>query len=732
MNRIVRRTLCTLFWILLINCPANAGDFKSFVLKSHYAVPEGRTAENICATPDGNFLYYTDTAVHSIGITDITNPGSPRHIGFISTDEAMPTSVAVSPDGKFLVFVARNGDDQEKPFPGTLFLYDIQNPREPVFRGSIPVGVGPSSVALTEVNNNLVAIVAIKDGEFDEHGRPALSGKRPGSVDVLILDTESPASSSLATVTFPKNMLKTVYGINFSSDPKPEFVTVHPREPEVAVSLQSNNAIAHLDISNPARPVVKDVFCAGTTPKRNTDLKQDKKIAFTDEFRGRREPKMITYVTKGKNVYLALANEGDTDEYTFSDGIYSGGRNMSLHSPEGVCIWETDLDLERHVALFGHYPDRRSEKRGIEIEGITSANFFGDDLLIGASEHGSFLAVYRLNDFVQGEFIQILPTGSSPEGVITIHRADGNNLLVCGNKYEGSINIYAASRKNDLGTPDQPLVFSRKFTWASLSGLTTDGKNLYAVGDHCISPSRIWRLNMSKVKKGQVEIDQEIVLTKNKKAVHYDFEDICWTKNGFWLVAEGKKAEENLLIFAQHDGTIVREHHLSPNLIRSFGAPIRYGFEGIAVSPDEKTVYIAMQRGFNPGKAQSAIIRFHVETQKWSAAWYPLTTHSKNPKKYWTSISALSLTGDGRILVLERDKAEANMSEVKRIYAVQEKDFAHKKIMPKELVCDILSEHGILQRRIEGLCLLNGEMWIVNDNNGAGWTQLVNLGRLKK
>ncbi len=728
----MNRALYILFLILLTNCPAMAAGFKSFVLQSHYAVPEGRTAESVCASPDGNFLYYTDTTGHSIGIADITKPEAPRHIGFLSTGEATPTSVAVSPDGNFLVFVARNGDDQEKAFPGTLFLYNINKPQKPVFRGSISVGVGPNSVALTQVGQSLVAIVAIKDEESDEHGRPTLSGKRPGSVDVITLNKDDVTNSYLATVNFPKTMLKAAHGVNFPSDPQPEFVTVHPNIPEVAVSLQANNAVARLDISDPTHPAVKDIFCAGTTQKRKSDLKRDKKISFTDDFRGRREPKMLAYVTQRENVYLAMANEGDTDEYTFSDGVYSGGRNMSLHSPEGVCIWETGLELERHAALFGHYLDRRSEKRGIEIEGIASVTFFGDNLLIGASERGSFLAVYRLTDSAQGEFIQFLPTGDNPEGVIAMRRPDGKNLLVCTNEYDGSINIYAASQKNNFGTPEQPVVFSKKFTWGSLSGLTTDGKNIYTVGDHSFVPSRIWRLNMSQVKKGQVEIDQEIVLKKNKKKPHYDLEGICWTPKGFWLVSEGKKAEENLLVFARHDGTVVKEYHLSPRLIKNFGAPIRYGFEGITISPDGKNIYIAMQRGFDPGKPQAAIIRFNVETQKWSAAWYPLTRNSKNPRKHWTGISAITLTDDGRLLIVERDKAQANTSEIKRIYAVQEKDFEHKKMLKKELVCDLLKEHNILQRRIEGLCIFGGDIWIVNDNNGAGWTQMVNLGKLKK
>ncbi len=724
------RRIVLSFFLLFVGYSANAGDFKSFVLVSHTTLHNGAIAENICTTPKGNVLFYTNIADNGIGILDIADPKSPKHLGFVSTGESRPTSVAVSPDGNFLVCVVRNGDDAEKAFPGTLLLYDIKNPKKPASKGKLPIGVGPNSAALATIQNKLVAVVAIKDEESDEHGRPTLGGKRPGRVDVICINKNDAAHSSLTSIEFPAATLQAVAGVNFSLDPKPEFVTINSKLKQAAVSLQDNNAVALIDIADPNTPKLQNIFCAGITDNRPADLKRDKQIFFTDNFKGRREPKMLAYVAKGKKTWLALANEGNT-HYTPNNATHSGGRSLSLHDIQsGECIWESNFDLERKATLLGHYPDRRSEKRGIEIECITTANFFNEDFLVATSERGSFLVVYKINSSGQGEFVQIIPTGEKPEDLIAIRRTDGKNLLITPNKGDGTLTIYQASTKKTFATPSQPLIFSKKYQWGSLSGLTTDGKYLYSVGDHTFTPSKIWRLNMVNLTKGRIEIDKKIILTKKGYPVHYDLEGICRSQNGFWLVAEGKKAEENLLIFADNTGKIQKEIHLSERLIRKHGAPIRYGFEGITLSPDEKTVFIAMQRGFNPANSNAAILRYDIESKKWTSAWYPLCQTENNPRKYRNGISALTHTKDGRLLVIERDNAPAFSAKIKRIYSVPAKDIANNKVLNKTLVCDLL-ESNILQTRPEGICLLNGEIWIVNDNNGGGWTQIVNLGKLK-
>jgi hypothetical protein len=732
--RKISRSICCLLYVLLFSSFAEAAHVRSFSLEAHYAVPGGGVAEIVAGTPDGMFLFYTNASGGKVGVLDISNPKEPFPAANIEMGDAEPTSAAVSRNGKYLVAVARNGDGLEKPIPGTLFIYDIEKRDAPRLLGDVNIGIGPDSVALAERDGKLAAIVAIEDEETDSEGEAVIDGKRPGRVDVVILDTENPSASRVASVEFPKSMLDGVEGLNFSADPQPEFIAVRPDQREFAVTLQENNAVAVVDIENFESPKVKTVFCAGTA-ERKADLKKDVKVDFADAFKGRREPDGVAYITVGNEVYLALANEGDTNLKTFGDGVYSGGRGLSLHrldkkdgKPEGALVWDSGLELERAASLLGHYPESRSDSRSLEMEGVIGARLYDDNVMIAVSERGSFAAVYRVDDPAKPELIEILPTGVSPEGVAVLTgRSDGKNLIVTANEVDGTINIYSA--KDSAGTPDpaNPTIYSRNIPWSALSGFTTDGQDIYSVPDNARSPSVIWRLSMKDVNSGRVEVSEEIPLKKDGVPAAYDLEGICWTKNGFWLASEGAESSGNILVFARHDGTVEAEYPLPAEFFSKYGDPKNYGLEGVTAAADGK-VYAALQRGFVLNGPEAAILRFDPVSKEWQAAWYPLEAHSKDPKKFWMGLSDITALDDGRLLVVERDKGMGGTAEVKKIYSVDSKAFADGKRLEKKLVFDILKDKNLLLEKAESLCVLNGEMWIATDNDGAGWTRMINLG----
>ncbi len=81
--------------------------------------------------------------------------------------------------------------------------------------------------------------------------------------------------------------------------------------------------------------------------------------------------------------------------------------------------------------------------------------------------------------------------------------------------------------------------------------------------------------------------------------------------------------------------------------------------------------------------------------------------------------------------MVERDKGMGGTAEVKRIYAVDLKGYTDGGRLAKRLVCDIAVERGLLLEKVESLVLLNGHMWIATDNDGAGWTRLLDLGPVR-
>ncbi|MDR2180753.1 MAG: esterase-like activity of phytase family protein [Synergistaceae bacterium] len=731
-----------LFCVVLFSNFAEAAHVQSFSLEAHYAVPGGGVAEIVAGTPDGLFLFYTNASGGKVGVLDISNPETPFPVADIAMGDAEPTSAAVSRDGKYLVAVVRNGDGLDKPTPGTLFIYDIEKRSDPRVLGYVNIGIGPDSVALAERDGKLAAIVAIEDEETDSEGEATIDGKRPGRVDIVTLNIEDPAASQVASVEFPKSMLDGIQGLNFSADPQPEFVAIHPNQREFAVTLQENNAVAIVDIENFESPKVKTIFCAGTA-ERKADLKKDGKVDFADAFKGRREPDGVAYITVGNKVYLALANEGDTNLKTFGDGVYSGGRGLSLYRIDGksdgksgkleaTLVWDSGLELERAASLLGHYPESRSNSRSLEMEGVVGARLYDDSLMIAVSERGSFAAVYRVNDPEKPELIEILPTGVSPEGVTVLTgRSDGKKLLVTANEVDGTINIYSAKDSAGASDPENPAIYSKNIPWSALSGFTSDGQDIYSVPDNARSPSVIWQLSMKDVHSGRVEVSKEIPLKKEGIPVAYDLEGICWTKEGFWLASEGAESAGNLLVFARHDGTVEAEYPLPSEFFARYGDPKNYGFEGVTAAPNGK-IYAVLQRGFALNGSEAAILCFDPVSKDWQVAVYPLETHSKDPKKFWMGLSDITALDDGRLLLLERDKGMGGTAEVKRIYAVDSQTFANGKKLEKKLVFDILKEKNLLLEKVESLCVLNGVMWIATDNDGAGWTQMLNLGSVPK
>ena len=442
-----------MFMIALAATVSNAeasGNDLFFRMESQLAMKD-RVAEIVTAYPDGALLYVTDASGKKINMVDITDPASPMSIGSISTGNGEPTSVAMDPEGRFLVATVRNGDTGENPAPGTLLVYGLANPATPELQGTLSLGVGPDSVATAREDGRLVAIVAIEDEELGDDGEIPLPGVRPGMVQLVILNEKDPAESQIVDIQFPQAMLQEIPGVNFCADAQPEFVAIHPEKNEFAVSLQENNAIAIVDFSNVQDPEVTSLFSTGVIHRR-TDKRKDGRVEFKDIIKGRLEPDGIAYAKFRGRYVLATANEGDTSFKTFDNDEYSGGRGMSLFDPEtGKMMWDSGIKLEEMAFLQDLYPDERSDSRGFEVGAVTTGYFYGRQLLVGAAKRGSFLAVYDL----QGDepvLLTLLPTGKRPESVLCLsNHSSGKKLIISANEGDGTINIFSVRHGEFLG-----------------------------------------------------------------------------------------------------------------------------------------------------------------------------------------------------------------------------------------------------------------------------------------
>lgn len=703
-----------------------------FALVHH--LPVDGVAEIVTATPNGLTLLYTSADAGALGLVDITDPARPVLLPRVDVrlgGVGEPTSVAISPDGRYAVVALRLDDDVTNPRRGFLRVYDVRNPRAVKHVKDLSVGIGPDSLALAGSGKTLRAVIAIEDEETDAKGDATLGGQRPGGIDVVGLqDLYGGASSGLQSIELV-DALQTLPGALYPADPQPEFVAISPNGRTAAVTLQENNAVALIDLSDPRRARLLRVLSAGTVTRTgNADLQRDKEIAFQDSFTGRREPDAVTWVS---NDVFALANEGDGKKGP--DGTLPGGRGFTLMNTRGDVVYETGERTEQRALLRGHYPDSRSAAKGVEIEGVTSARFGDRPYLLVGSERGAFLEVHEVSDPKQPRFVQWLPTGLSPEGITTVtRRADGQQLAVTANEGDGSINLY---RFHATGAPlYEPQIVARdaSMPWGALSGLTTDGTHLYAVPDNAFAQSRIWRLNMTEAAQGRVVIDQVTPLTDNGRPLKLDPEGIARVADGFWIASEGATVDGNELVKVNAAGVLQQRVKLPASVQALFAsAKTSTGFEGVTASADGQTLYMAVQRGYDLGKPQAAILKLHLPTMAWTSALVPLEQHSRDAKTYWMGLSEIQLTDDGRLLLLERDKGggegRAINAEVKRIYSVNAADVVDGAVLKKTLVKDLRKDFTWLHEKAEGMVVHQGELWVVNDNDGAGWTRLLNTGR---
>jgi Esterase-like activity of phytase len=622
-------------------------------------------------------------------------------------------------------------DDVANARRGFLRVYDIRDPRAAKHVKDISVGIGPDSLALAGSGRTLRAVVAIEDEETDAKGDATLDGKRPGRIDVVGLqDLYGGVSTGVQTIALVA-ALKALPDAVYPADPQPEFVALSPDGRTAAVTLQENNAVALIDLGQPRQARLLRLLSTGTvTRDGNADLQRDKEIAFKDSFTGRREADAVTWVSNG---VFALANEGDGKKD--QAGVMPGGRGFTLMNVRGEVVYETGERTERRAVLFGHYPDNRSAAKGVEVEGVTSARYGGQPYLLVGSERGSFLEVHEVSDPKQPRFVQLLPTGMSPEGITTVtRRADGQQLAVTANEVEGSINLYRFHKSGAPAGEPQFIARDASMPWGALSGLTTDGSHLYAVPDNAFAQSRIWRINPADAAQGRMVIDQVIPLTEGGKPLQVDPEGIARVADGFWIASEGATVDGNELIRVNAAGVVQQRIKLPASVQSKFAnAKTGTGFEGVTASADGQTLYMAVQRGYDLAKPQAAILKLHLPTQTWTSALYPLEQHSKDAKTYWMGLSEIQLTEDGRLLLLERDKGggegKAINAEVKRIYSVNAADVVDGAVLKKTLVRDLRKDFNWLHEKAEGMVVFKGNLWVVNDNDGAGWTRMLNAGK---
>ncbi|MBS7704137.1 esterase-like activity of phytase family protein [Chelatococcus asaccharovorans] len=682
-------------------------------------------AEIVTVSEDGNLLVYTDSPQEGVGFIDITDASAPKPAGFVPL-KGEPTSVTIV-GGKALIAVVTSKDKANPA--GELVVLDLA--RKAIDK-VCDLGGQPDSVAASRDKKFLAVVIENERDEDKDKGKiPQLPG---GNLTVLPLAADGVDCAGKKVVDL------TGLSAIAPEDPEPEFVDINGRN-EAIVSLQENNHLAIVDLAS--GKVVKH-FPAGVVTLDKVDAKRDGVIALNGRIEGvKREPDTVQWIDDER---FLTANEGD----------YQGGsRGFTIFNRDGRVEYDSGNLLEHLAVRLGHFPEKRASAKGVEPEGGEVATFGDDKLIFIASERGSVVFVFRDKGPGQApEYLQTLPSGVAPEGVLAI---PGRDLLVTANEADnvkdGGPRSHVVLYKRAEGTPNYPTIVSvdgadgLPLPWGALSGLTTDGKTpgrLFTVTDSFYGNTRILEIDASAK---PARIIKATPVTRDGKAASYDGEGIAFRRNGgFWIVSEGNPEKKdnptaNQLVSIAPDGSVEEEIALPDALAKH---ATRFGFEGVTVTGEgaDETVWIAVQREWKDDpKGKAKILSYKPATKTWGVLHYPLESIANG----WVGLSEITAVGDGTFVVVERDNQLGDKAlKALRSFSVKgltpaapgaEAIPTVTKSLVRDLAPDLAAPKGYVLDKVESFVIdAAGNAFIVTDNDGvdgsSGETQFIPLGKL--
>ena len=662
------------------------------------------SAEIITASHDGKTLIYSDSPLGGIGFVDISQPSQPKAAGFLTLN-GEPTSVSVV---KNTVLAGVNTSKDYINASGMLTAVNIKTQK---IMASCDLGGQPDSVAISKDQKYVaIAIENERDEDLNDGALPQLPA---GNVIIIPLKKGMPvcAKQTIVDVTGLASIAP--------SDPEPEFVDFNHNN-EIVLTLQENN---HIVIINAKNGKVINHFSAGTVDLKNIDVKRDGALTFTGEQRNRkREPDAVQWID---NHRFVIANEGD----------YEGGaRGFTIFNKKGDVLFESGADLEYRIAAAGHYPEKRSGKKGSEPEGLEVATFGKDTYIFVLAERAGIVGVYK-DTGGKPEFVQLLPSGIAPEGAIAI---PSRNLFVTANEKDliddngprSHVMIYALTNKLSSYPQIESIMKNGvPIGWGALSGMVADEEKpgiMYAVNDsYYRNQPTIFTIDANQT---PAKIINATPITRDgMPAQKLDMEGITTDgKGGFWIASEGKtkKLTPHALYHVNAKGKIGKKKSEFSFPSELLVNEKRFGAEGI--TRIGKTLWIAIQREWKDDpKGLVKLVAYNTKEKEWGAVHYPLEPAEKG----WVGLSEITAHGD-YVYIIERDNQIGGDAKIKRLYRVAQSELKPAKlgstlpVVKKELVHDFMPElkalNGYVTDKIEGFAIdANGNGYAVTDNDGV-------------
>ncbi|MGR3495017.1 esterase-like activity of phytase family protein [Citreimonas sp.] len=668
------------------------------------------SAEIVTVTADGNTLVYSDSPLGVIGRIDITDPANPQPLGNIALD-GEPTAVSALGD---TVFVGINTSESFTSPSGRLAHYAVATGE---MVADCDLGGQPDSTAVAP--DGSFVVVAVENERDEDAGDGRVPQMPAGHVSIIPLDADGMMQCD-AQVRADVTGLADVA----PDDPEPEFVDVNAAG-EIAVTLQENNHIVVLNASGE----VLSHFSAGTVSLEGVDAQDDGALDFTDTLADvPREPDALQWIDED---HFVIANEGDMD---------GGSRGFTVFHKDGTEVYESGPSFEHALVQIGHYPDSRSDAKGVEPEGMEFATFDGTPMIFLLSERGSVVGVYDMTDPTNPVLAQLLPSGIAPEGAVAI---PGRNLLAIANEADD-----AGPRSHVMlfeyaeGEARYPQLTSagsdELIGWGAISGMVAgEGGTVYAVNDsfYGMQPS-IFTIDTGATPARIMDVTR--ITRDGQPAQLMDLEGITLDGEGNFYVASEGRLDRGILHAIHH---VTAEGDLAATIPfpkEIMAVERRWAAEGI--TRVGTMLWVALQREFDDDPAGMVkVLAYDLETQEWGAVHYPLTSVDTG----WVGLSEITAHGDWMYFV-ERDDQFSN-SAIKAVTRVPMDQMVAAPlgetlpVVEKETVRDLREDlagfNGYIQDKVEGMAIFgDGTTWISTDNDGvddsSGETFFFSIGRM--
>ena len=421
----------------------------------------------------------------TLQITDASDPAAPVLLDRVAYGPYISTSVAAYKD---LVAVALVPEDYDtNPTKGVVRFFRMAADGTLAFLQDVKAGYLPDGIAFSKNGRQLV---------IANEGSPSEDYSIDPMGSVGIIDIKNLAGTPRFTytdlnfkgVSLPESLrISGPAGTTAAQDIEPEFVSVLGGKAHV--TLQENNGVAVVALrrieDRLENALIERVDALGSVDfsKLLTDLSDQDgpggRTAFLPKlgqpFLGLRMPDAIASYEAEGHTYYVTANEGDAREYGDYEDVRAnpdapqgrlgtivdpapagantntaiGGRSLSIFNAKtGELIWDSGNSLQTIAFAAGTYDDKRSDNKGVEVEGVITTRVAGRIYAIAALERATktTLVVFDVSKPAESSYVShvVIEGSLSPEGFDVIPAKDsptGRPMLMVSNEISNTVDL---------------------------------------------------------------------------------------------------------------------------------------------------------------------------------------------------------------------------------------------------------------------------------------------------